>query len=61
MIKKTIQFFKDVRLELSKVAYPTRQELFGSTIVVMVMVIIMSAFIGVVDLGLSQLVQLVLR
>jgi preprotein translocase subunit SecE len=61
MIKKTIQFFKDVRLELSKVAYPSRQELFGSTVVVIVMVIIMSAFIGVVDFGLSQLVQLVLQ
>ena len=61
MISKIIQFFKDVRLELTKVAWPNRRELTGSTIIVVIMSIIMAAFIGVVDFGLSQLTKVILR
>lgn len=61
MLEKPVQFLKDVRLELTKVSWPSRRELTGSTIIVIVMSIIMAAFIGVVDLGLSQLLQLILK
>ncbi|MBD3170675.1 MAG: preprotein translocase subunit SecE [candidate division Zixibacteria bacterium] len=60
MIQKSIQFFKDVKLELSKVAYPNKQELIGSTITVIIMSIIMAAFIGVIDFGLSKLLKFIL-
>ena len=46
-------YVKDVRVEMSKVSWPTRAELRESTMVVIVMVIIMAVFTGVVDRALS--------
>ncbi len=55
------EFFKDVRMEATKVSWPTRIELRDSTIVVIVMVILVSIFVGVVDRLLSLLIGLVIR
>ena len=46
-------YVRDVRVEMSKVTWPTRDELRESTIVVIVMVFIMTLFIGIVDRVLS--------
>lgn len=54
-------FVKDVRAESKKVTWPTREELYESTMVVIVTVAIISAFIFVVDQGMQTLVRLVLR
>ena len=43
------EFVKDVRSESTKVSWPTRQELRDSTVVVIVTVLIVAAFVGVVD------------
>ncbi len=43
------EFRKDVWTESSKVSWPSRQELRDSTIVVIVTVLIVSAFVGLVD------------
>jgi preprotein translocase subunit SecE len=61
MIEKIKQFFREVKLETSKVVYPDREELIGSTWVVIVTVVIVSVFLGVVDLGLTRLVGLAIR
>ena len=47
------EYVKDVRVEMTKVSWPPRAELRESTIVVIVMVVIVSIFIGIVDRGLS--------
>ena len=49
-------FLKDVRAEIAKVSWPTREELRDSTLVVIVTVLIVAAFVGVVDriLGLGM-------
>ncbi len=47
------EFVKDVRLESAKVSWPTRDELRDSTTVVLVTVVLVAAFIGVVDLILT--------
>ena len=47
------EFTKDVRAESAKVSWPTRSELRDSTIVVIVTVMIVSAFVGIVDRLLS--------
>jgi preprotein translocase subunit SecE len=60
MLDKIKKFVKEVRLELTKVTWTTRQELIYSTIVVIVVSIILSIFIGVVDLGLSNLASMLL-
>jgi preprotein translocase subunit SecE len=50
------EFVREVRAELSKVSWPTREELRDSTLVVIVTVLIVAAFIGVIDrlLGLGM-------
>ena len=55
------EFVKDVRVESGKVSWPTRTELRDSTIVVIVTVAIVSAFIGLVDRLLSIGVSLLFR
>ena len=54
------QFLREVRVELSKVTWPTRKETIASTSVVLVIVILIAAFLGIVDLGLSKLMRLFL-
>jgi preprotein translocase subunit SecE len=60
-INKSIQFLREVKVELKKVTWPTRKQAVGSTIVVLVLVAIISLFLGLIDIGLSSLVQLVLQ
>jgi preprotein translocase subunit SecE len=46
--------------ELKKVTWPTRDELKGSTITVILFSIISTIFVFLVDLGLGELVNLLL-
>ena len=55
------EFIKEVRVESGKVSWPTRTELRDSTIVVIVTVLLVSAFVGVVDRVLSAGVGLLFR
>ncbi len=54
------QFFREVRVELKKVTWPSRKETIASTSVVLVTVILVAFFLGVVDLGLSRLIKIFL-
>jgi preprotein translocase subunit SecE len=60
-IGKGIQFLREVKVELKKVTWPSRKQTIGSTVVVIVVVMIISLFLGVVDMGLSGLVKVVLQ
>jgi preprotein translocase subunit SecE len=55
------EFVKDVRLESTKVSWPTRNELRDSTIVVIIAVILVSIFVGVIDRVLTFLMGLIIR
>ena len=61
MIQKVRTFFSEVKVELGKVSWPTREELLGSTAVVLMTMLILSVFIGVCDFIFSFLMQLFLR
>jgi preprotein translocase subunit SecE len=50
----------DVKLEMGKVSWSTREELIGSTVVVLVSLAILSVFIGVCDLVLSTVVNILM-
>lgn len=50
------QFLKEVRGELRKVAWPTRSEVVNYSIIVLVAVVVMTAFIALVDFGASEFV-----
>ncbi len=55
------QFLREVRIELSKVTWPTRKDTIASTSVVLVIVILIAIFLGIVDLGLSRLMRILLN
>jgi preprotein translocase subunit SecE len=61
LIDKGIQFLREVKVELKKVTWPSRKQTMGSTVVVLVIVTIISLFLGIVDAGLSGLIRAVLQ
>jgi preprotein translocase subunit SecE len=61
MIDKIKEFFREVKVEIKKVAFPTKDELLGSTWVVIITILVVSVFLGIVDLGLTRLVGVALR
>ena len=60
MGNKFVGFFNDVKLEMGKVSWSTRDELIGSTIVVIVSLAILSIFIGICDVLLSAAVNIIM-
>lgn len=60
MANKVTVFFKDVKLEMTKVSWPTKDELIGSTVIVLISLAILSAFIGICDLFLSKIVNIIM-
>jgi len=61
MFAKLIKFLKEVKIEVSKVSYPSRKELWTSTGVVIVFSAILSLFIYAFDLLFSKALIAVLR
>ena len=56
--EKLIQFFKEVRMELGKVSWPSRNELTVSTMAVVFFTVVMAAFIGVIDFALVKVLEI---
>jgi preprotein translocase subunit SecE len=50
------EFLRQVRQELSKVDWPSRRQLASYTVVVLVTVVVMTAFVFALDLGFSKLI-----
>jgi len=61
MVRKITKFFQEVRLEMSKVAWPTREELMASAKVVIVISILFALYIFIVDTGLSRIMGFILK
>jgi preprotein translocase subunit SecE len=60
MANKIVSFFNDVKTEMGKVSWSTKDELIGSTVVVLVSLAILSLFIGSCDLVLSKVVNIIM-
>jgi preprotein translocase subunit SecE len=60
LFQKTVQFFKEAYYELTKVTWLGKKEVVGTTIVVIVFVLIMAAFVSVVDLILGGIIRNIL-
>ena len=54
-------FLHDVREEMQRVSWPTRDELIGSAVVVFVGVLLLACYIGVLDFILSKVVRVLLH
>jgi preprotein translocase subunit SecE len=55
------QFLREVKIELKKVTWPSRKQTIGSTVVVIALVLLISLFLGFVDIGLSSLMRAVFQ
>ena len=58
--QRTVQFLRDVRIEMKKVIWPSRQEVINYTVVVIVTVTVVATFILALDLVLSRLLRLII-
>jgi preprotein translocase subunit SecE len=55
------KFFGDIVREMRKVSWPKRSELTRSTITVVTTVAFFAIFFAVLDLGISELIRLILE
>lgn len=60
-VDKAKDYFKEVVAELKRVTWPTKKDTVAATWVVIITVIILSVFLGVVDLGISQAIKLIIK
>ena len=60
MVEKIKIFFSDVRFEMSKVSWPTWEELKSSTYVVLTLSAILIVFLFIVDFVLAKILKVVL-
>ncbi len=59
-VGELVQYIRESKVELKKVTWPGRKETLSLTWVVLITVIIISFFLGAVDLGLSKVVKLII-
>ena len=58
--EKIIRFLKEAKIELKKVTWPTPRQTLASTSVVIIVVIIVSIYLGIVDFAVAKAIRLVL-
>ena len=51
------QFFREARIELKKVKWPTRKELMAVTMMVIILIIVVGLYLGVLDYGFIKLIK----
>lgn len=61
MAKKKSKFLTEAYAELKKVSWPSRQEVKGATIVVLVMTFLLGFYIGLVDLFFSKVIAFLIK
>lgn len=54
------QYFEDAKTELGKISWPTKKEVRVTSIAVLILVVVMSFFLGIVDILLSKIVEAIL-
>jgi len=60
-IKKIPQFLREVKDELQKVNWSTRHELVMAGVIVVIASTVVTVYIFAVDIGLSRLIQVILK
>lgn len=56
-----VKFLKEVKIELSKVVWPTRQEAIRLTLVVILISGLVAAFIGMIDFVLAKVMTMIIK
>jgi preprotein translocase subunit SecE len=60
LIERFKSFLAGSKVELKKVTWPTPKQTLASTSIVIIVVLVVSTFLGIVDFGLAKIVRLVL-
>jgi len=60
-MEKLRKFFREIRTEIKKIHWPSKEELWGATGVVVIILIITGFYFAFLDLGFSALMKLVFR
>lgn len=60
-MNKAGEFLGQVKAELQKVTWPTRKETYGTTVVVIVLVLMVCVYLWMVDTALSTLIRTLLK
>ncbi|MBL4824398.1 MAG: preprotein translocase subunit SecE [SAR324 cluster bacterium] len=60
MFRRIQQFFKDVIAEFKRVQWPTREATIKSTSIVVGVSLAVALYLGIADLGLSDIMQMVI-
>ena len=61
MLGKITKFFGEVKTEMSKVTWSSRDELIHSAIIVLIVMVTMAVFLGAVDFIFARIVHTFLR
>jgi len=54
------KYVREVRAEVRKVTWPSRQEVLRLSAIVVVVLILMSAFVAIIDFAFSRLMQAII-
>jgi len=58
--RRLIEFFEEAWQELKKVHWPSRKETYAATLVVILVVVLISVYLALVDLGLTKAIQAII-
>jgi preprotein translocase subunit SecE len=61
VLVKTKNFLEEVRAELGKVTWPARKETISTAWVVVVIIVLISLYLGACDVVLAKLIRFILR
>ena len=59
-VRHALQFFEESWQELKKVHWPSRKETYAATVVVILVVVLISVYLALVDLGLTKSIQAII-
>jgi preprotein translocase subunit SecE len=60
-IESLKSYFKEVYLETRRVTFPSRKDALKGTYVILITVVIAALFLGIVDVGLAKIIQVLFR
>ena len=60
MMQQAMKFLGEAKAELKKVTWPSSRQTMASTLVVIIIVFIVSIYLGIIDFGLAKLVKIIL-
>ena len=58
---RSMRFFRETRSEMKKVSWPTKEQLFHNTVVILAFVIITTIILSLLDLGFEKLLSLIVK